>query len=209
MWLFYPSLRKVYLVSTNHAASISLKNLLPVDTWALIDSNEQLTSVPPCITSMGTFIVQTTSPGVCRTEWAKRNYTHVRWYMASWTLPELICGRDFEPLDEDAHPTSEKDLEAFMAVCPPSARLADLLRDKHFDFEEHVSSYQLRIRTSAMTLQNIGRLLSNDLEFDKDDTILHHFFVVTPSPMRHIAATYIPSREISRLLRDILRVSKA
>ncbi|KAF7365111.1 Carboxylic ester hydrolase [Mycena venus] len=209
MWMFYPFLRTAYRLRTNDIMPNELRMLLPRDTWALIDSNEQISSVPPCITSMRSFVIQTTSPKAFRTDWiAKRGYGVVWWYMASWTLPELICGRDFDPLDEDARPTSEKDLEAFVAVCPPSARLADLLQDEHFDFEKH-ASHKLGIKISAMTLQSIIRLLSDDPEFDKDDTISHHVLAVTPGPMRHIPATYIPSREIYHLLRDKLRALKA
>ncbi|KAJ7193368.1 hypothetical protein GGX14DRAFT_478718 [Mycena pura] len=191
MWMFYPFLRTVYVLRTEDIRPTQLRELLPQDTWALIDSNDDISSVPSCITSMRTFVIQATSARVFRTEWApKRSYGAIRWYMASWTLGELICGRDFDPFDEDHHPTSEKDLEAFMAVCPPSARIAYSLQDEHFDFKKHVSSYRLG---GAMTLQRLARLLSDDPEFDKDDTTSHHVLAITPGPIMY------------HLLRDKLR----
>ncbi|KAJ7219272.1 hypothetical protein GGX14DRAFT_435478 [Mycena pura] len=202
MWMFYPFLHTVYRLHLKDIRPNQLEKLLPRDTWALIDSNEDISSVPSCITAMRCFVIQATSLGAF-TDWMpKRMYGGIWWYMASWTLGELICGRDFDPLDEDNHPTSEKDLEAFMAVCPPSARIADLLQDHHFDFKKHVSSYRLG---GAMTLQRLARLLSEDPKFDKDDTTSHHVLALTPGPMRHIAATYIPSREMYHLLQDKLR----
>ncbi|KAJ7219562.1 hypothetical protein GGX14DRAFT_592758 [Mycena pura] len=210
MWMFYPSLHTAYRVHVNDIMPGQLLNLLPRDAWALIDSNEYILSVPPCITSMRTFVIQASSPRAFRTEWiSKRSYSPIFWYMASWTLGELICGRDFDALYKGQHPISEKNLEAFIAVCPPSARIAYSLQRKPFDFDKHVAARHVGVKISTMTLQSISRLLGDDPDFDKDDTISHHVLAVTPGPMRDIPATYIPSREMYHLLRDKLRASKA
>lgn len=59
--------------------------------WCLIDSNENLVTVPRAISSLGAFIVQSISPRVDRAQWSNKSSLPLNHYfMKEWDLPELI-----------------------------------------------------------------------------------------------------------------------
>jgi hypothetical protein len=57
----------------------------------LIDSNQDLSTVPVFIRDLGLFIVQSPSPRQVHLEWTKKHVT-MRYFLKPWTLSELFVG---------------------------------------------------------------------------------------------------------------------
>jgi len=87
-------------------------------TWCLIDSNQSLDTVPVFIQDLDLFIVQASSPRPHRYAWIdKATRPVLRYFMKSWTLPELLVGRVLQ--DEVC---SEAQIEFFSTRYGTSAR---------------------------------------------------------------------------------------
>jgi hypothetical protein len=62
-------------------------------TWCLIDSNQELSTVPVFIQDLNLFIVQSSSPRQDRLEWTKKQSRETMdYFLKPWTLSELFVG---------------------------------------------------------------------------------------------------------------------
>jgi len=85
----------VYIIDSSGVKKIDITMLIPDSTtekyWCLVDSNENLVTVPGAISSLGAFIVQSISPRENRTQWSNKSSRPLNHYfMKEWDLPELI-----------------------------------------------------------------------------------------------------------------------
>jgi hypothetical protein len=85
----------VYIINSLGVEVIKIEDLdnysITNDYWSLIDSNNQLETVPMAIYSLHTFIIQSPSPCDKRTEWWTKYPRPLRqFFMKEWDLSELI-----------------------------------------------------------------------------------------------------------------------
>ncbi|KAJ7201344.1 hypothetical protein GGX14DRAFT_656372 [Mycena pura] len=77
-------------------ALISLGEIMPENTWCLVDSNRYSTRVPAAVVESGLFVVQAASPRKERMDYVKDlEGTSQVCLMRDWTLAELIVGYTF------------------------------------------------------------------------------------------------------------------
>jgi hypothetical protein len=68
-------------------------NAISSEYWCLVDSNRSVLDVPPFLSYLRAFIVQSASPRKDRLEWRKKyDYYSIKYYMKHWSLSELIMG---------------------------------------------------------------------------------------------------------------------
>lgn len=69
-------------------------NAISSNYWCLVDCNRTVLDVPPSLSELRAFIVQSASPRNDRLGWRKKySYLSIKYYMEPWSLPELIMGR--------------------------------------------------------------------------------------------------------------------
>ena len=61
--------------------------------WCLVDCNRTVPDVPPFLSYLRAFLVQSASPSRDRLEWRKKyDYYSIEYYLKPWSLSELIMG---------------------------------------------------------------------------------------------------------------------
>jgi hypothetical protein len=61
--------------------------------WCLIDCNRLVLDVPPQLSTLRSFLLQSASPRKGQLNWQnKYNHISIRYYMKPWSLSELIAG---------------------------------------------------------------------------------------------------------------------
>ncbi|KAF8806595.1 hypothetical protein BYT27DRAFT_7141270 [Phlegmacium glaucopus] len=169
--------------------------------WCLVDSNRSVTSVPPFLALLGTFLIQVASPRSDPIEWRKK-YDHVSitYYMKNWLLSELIMGRTLQNTKE---PCSEADLEKFYSRYAPSARMA-------YNFaHRYLSVYEKMVMDEIwkLSFDTISDVLSAASLGTAENIVSHHILLVSPQDDRTIHMITIPTRYIYKMLRDHLHIT--
>jgi hypothetical protein len=81
---------------TGYFIATRFRSQIPRSTWCLIDSNQDLSTVPVFIQDLNLFIVQSSSPRQDRLEWTKKqSRTTMDYFLKPWTLSELFVGYGF------------------------------------------------------------------------------------------------------------------
>ncbi|KDQ06437.1 hypothetical protein BOTBODRAFT_60600 [Botryobasidium botryosum FD-172 SS1] len=184
--------------SFEYPAKHGFKAAINEDYWCLVDSTNTLIGVPYFILSLNRFVVQAASPRADRTAWIRKAPSaHVVYYMKSWTLSELIAGREFQRPREIA---SEADLEAHCAKHVPVARIA--YRDSRAAM---VRSFNRSVQNAmgSFALGDIVSLIEKLRSMDvKDGDDCHDYLLISPtSGNRTHFNTDVPSRYIYHLIR--------
>ncbi|PCH37214.1 hypothetical protein WOLCODRAFT_167388 [Wolfiporia cocos MD-104 SS10] len=154
---------------------------LPRGTWFLVDSNQELTNVPPiylCLGSCRGLILQAASPRIRCVEWAKKAARLVsHFWMAPWSLGELIAGRDIQLWEPPSRKPSVSDLVLFSRLYGTSARHA-------YAYAAALDEYRRLVdgNIPVLTRENMARILGGFYCANMDDTMSHAIFVATPSP---------------------------
>ncbi|PCH39508.1 hypothetical protein WOLCODRAFT_141292 [Wolfiporia cocos MD-104 SS10] len=159
-----------------------LRRYIPVGTWCLIDSNPLLTEVPPLYLKLyntcGTLILQAASSRDERIEWMKKAAAPVyTFWMAPWSLGELITGRDLQIWGGQHVRPSESDLMSFSKLYGTSARQV-------YAYATNPGSYTKRVHKniSKLARKDVVNLLRLGAAAELNDAISHEILVATPCP---------------------------
>ncbi|PCH42349.1 hypothetical protein WOLCODRAFT_137860, partial [Wolfiporia cocos MD-104 SS10] len=159
---------------------------IPDGTWCLIDSNQDLVRVPTiypqlCFSCKG-FILQAASPRAERVDWTKKVAQPVpRFWMAHWSLGELIIGRDLQlwrkKKKKKKKKPSESQIASFVKLYGTSARRVYACAARPDRYKEELYS---KIR--SLSRHTMPDLLDHVPAGEMDDAISHEILVATPHP---------------------------
>ncbi|KAJ7145413.1 hypothetical protein C8R43DRAFT_1012709 [Mycena crocata] len=94
---------------------------IPPSTWCLIDTNDELVTIPRSIIDSGRFIVQTASPRAEHMKYTRKlSKPHQCCVMKPWSLAELVAGLSLQP---HLHRVSETNVKAFYDRFGGAARI--------------------------------------------------------------------------------------
>ncbi|THH29214.1 hypothetical protein EUX98_g4970 [Antrodiella citrinella] len=108
---------KVYSIPM---APLRIIEFFPRHLWILFDSNHDVFTPRSRLLGSYLFLVQAASPRNERIAWRKKSSIHL-WYMKTWTLVELLLGRQFQRTGDVCE---EVYLKLYWSKYAPSARLA-------------------------------------------------------------------------------------
>ncbi|PCH34547.1 hypothetical protein WOLCODRAFT_165651 [Wolfiporia cocos MD-104 SS10] len=172
----------VFRVTSLTLTSSHLHLYVPSGTWCLVDSNQGLTGVPEDVVELRSaikgFILQAASPCAERVHWTNKVRSRVpRFWMARWSLGELIIGRDLQYWETPQQKPSEAQLAKFAICFGTSARRA-------YSCAANPAEYKDRLYGKIETLnrRTLPGLLNHYSARVMDDTISHDILVATPSP---------------------------
>ncbi|KAM6499004.1 hypothetical protein JOM56_006952 [Amanita muscaria] len=155
--------------------------------WCLVNCNHSVTDVPDFLSATRAFIVQAASPHSEHIDWVKKYSLRVpRYFMKSWTLPELIIGRALQPPMDQC---SERGLELFYSRYVPSARMAYTYANNLDDYEAIID-----MEITRLTFEMLGKMLSSEaLQVEHVSHNSHHILLVNPQSNRSRHSITIPS----------------
>ncbi|KAF9025779.1 hypothetical protein BDZ89DRAFT_1161569 [Hymenopellis radicata] len=139
---------KAYRVDLNNIDNLELQQLLPIDTWCLVDSHAGLVTVPQSLVSGDRFIIQAASPRMGRMQWKKKVVRTYYFIMKPWDIGELIAGRQCQR--GRARTCHETQLVQFYNLYGGSARDAYFYAPRMEEFEESLSAAFDRLETDSI-----------------------------------------------------------
>ncbi|KAF9048103.1 hypothetical protein BDZ89DRAFT_1058044 [Hymenopellis radicata] len=159
----------------NNIDDTLFRSLVPEETWCLIDSNNQLTSVPVYLVDSRRFVIQAASPRIRRMEWMQKVPHSQYFLMKPWDCSELIAARQCQTkLDQTA---DETQLANFHHLCGGSARDA-------YSFAYRMAAFESKIESALDDLERdaMARLRSHEPSSFVPESTSHRllsFFPVT------------------------------
>ncbi|KAF9069412.1 hypothetical protein BDP27DRAFT_1447721 [Rhodocollybia butyracea] len=125
-----------------------LKELLPPDTWSLVDLSCGLQYVPPILAEVEGFIMQASSTRHDTSTWAQPVESFV---MRPWSSSELICGRQLQKIETIGR-VSNRQLAYFAERFGGSARDAYFYAGRPMEYEEKLKSALLQIESHTLDI---------------------------------------------------------
>ncbi|KAI0296173.1 hypothetical protein BC826DRAFT_245614 [Russula brevipes] len=166
----------------------------PKGSWALIDSNTEVKSVPPIFTGTQCpyFVVVAASPRRERWRSLRHNRPDIKvWYMEPFTLEELIQARELSEAK-----LSERNIKVFFEKYGPSARECFLCVDPN-DYDMWIRGLVSGISWDTLTK---AITLVSGASFDEGP---HRIILVAPDPEDHFSPQVtIATKYINQLLWD-------
>ncbi|PCH39137.1 hypothetical protein WOLCODRAFT_167816 [Wolfiporia cocos MD-104 SS10] len=172
----------VFIVTIPIPTQSHLHLHIPDGTWCLIASNQRLAGVPVDVIELSSscdgFILQAVSPRAERVDWTKKEAGRVpRYWMARWSLGELIVGRDLQ-FRYSKHPhlkPSETQLATFADLYGTSARKAYAYAVDPDDYKK-----QLYGKIKSLNRTKVTELVNKLIAEVMDDEIFHDILVAVP-----------------------------
>jgi hypothetical protein len=193
----------------------NFKSQFHQSTWCLIDSNQNLDTVPVFIQDLDLFIVQASSPRPHRYAWIdKATRPVLRYFMKSWTLPELLVGYVTyllisEPfviplsrvLQDEV--CSEAQIEFFSTRYGTSARSVYTNASHPLNYETSLLEKMARI-----TYKGMAKLFREASPLDLAGAVSHQLVAISPGATRNAFESTFPTRYVYEKFRDSLSTHK-
>ena len=210
--LYYFADDGVYVINfTPSSIATDVKSQFHKSTWCLIDSNQSLDTVPVFIQDLGLFIVQASSPRPHRYAWTDKVTRPVlRYFMKSWTLPELLVGyvtyllipEPFViPLSRvlQDNVCSEAQIEYFSTRYGTSARSVYTNASQPSTYETSLLEKMARI-----TYEDMAKLFREASPLDLAGVVSHQLVTISPGATRYGFDSTFATRYIYEKFRDRL-----
>jgi hypothetical protein len=214
--LYYFAKDGVYLIHlTPSLIATSLKSQFHKSTWCLIDSNQSLDTVPMFVQDLDLFIIQASSPRPHCYAWMdKATRTVSRYFMKSWSLPELLVGYVTYLLISEPFiippsrmlqnkDCSEAQIESFSTRYGTSARLV-------YTNASNPSIYETSLidKMAGITYKEVAKLFREVQLFNLAGAVSHQLISISPGATRNAFVSTFPTRYIYEQFRDSLSTHK-
>ncbi|KAF9048208.1 hypothetical protein BDZ89DRAFT_1057781 [Hymenopellis radicata] len=177
------------------------RNLLPTDTWCLVDSNSDIPTVPAILVESERFIIQAASPGLSRMAWMKKVVGTRYFVMKPWDCGELIAGRQCQ--NARGRTANETQLADFHHLYGGSARDA-------YSFAHRIPAFESRLPLAFNRLRSdsIARIVCVEPSSFVEESTSH--LVLSFFPVAKQTRTVWKVDSPSKSLRDRLmsRIAK-
>ena len=212
--LYYFADDGVYVINlTPRPIATNFTSQFHKSTWCLIDSNDELDSIPGFIRDQDLFIVQASSPRPHRYAWTdKASGSVFRYFMKSWTLSELLVGyvtyllisEPFViPLSRvlQRNVCSEAQIKSFSDLYGTSARSV-------YSNASQPSNYDASLfpKMAKTTYEGVTNLFRKASQLDLEGPVSHQFVTIFPTAgrTRNVFDVTFHSRYLYEKFRDRL-----
>ncbi len=189
--------------------------VIPINAWCLVDTNESLQTVPALISNTPFFILQAALPKRKHLQWANKTIGILRYVMKPFSLSELIIGyensipsftslSDFDVVRRNrnldvSETISEKSLQEYYRQYTPSARFA-------YQHAGNLDKYTRFVRGlfGQLTVNRMEKLINVD-SADEQLEILYHILTVRTveaGGQRSVPQIEISSHHLGQLITD-------
>ncbi|KAI0321152.1 hypothetical protein OF83DRAFT_1100897 [Amylostereum chailletii] len=184
----------------------------PPRLWCLVDCNSDIQSVPLIFPHISHYIIQTAFDMDAHFKWRKHSVTRPertprKYYMAPWTLDELLIAR---PFISGLRNASDSQLRHFYSTWGPSLRQA--CKDARFPklLEEMEDQVKHKISALTTTPDTFRNYLAGIYSVPFPDNVSHHIVLVQPTKRsRRVPHVSIVTAHVLELFLQSLKLQRS